>query len=137
MSEKPQQAESATRKPKVRTAPQGLRPSLRLDFGGEHRLGPGKIALLEKIIETGSISAAGRGMGMSYRRAWLLIDAVNQMFQDPVVIKTAGGVSGGGAEVTAFGRALVAAYRAVEKRVAREANIAFAAFYERLTKDQD
>lgn len=103
-------------------------PSIRLDFAGERRLGPGKITLLERIIETGSISAAGRRLDMSYRRAWLLVDAMNRMFTEPVVIAATGGHQGGGAEVTDFGRRLVETYRAVEKRFAGEVNEAFADF---------
>jgi molybdate transport system regulatory protein len=113
-----------------------VRPSLRLDFNGIFRLGPGKIELLERIMETGSISAAGRAMDMSYRRAWLLVDSLNQMFVEPAVIKTTGGVAGGGAEVTEFGRRLVAAYRAVEKRVAREAASVFSSFQIRMPEEK-
>lgn len=79
-------------------------------------LGPGKIDLLEKVVELGSISAAGREMGMSYRRAWQLIDAMNQIFSDPVVTTQAGGKSGGGASVTSFGHELIADYRELEAR---------------------
>ena len=67
---------------------------LRLDFGGERSLGPGKVRLLELIDETGSISAAGRALEMSYRQAWLLVDELNRMFRDPVVSAQTGG--GGG-----------------------------------------
>lgn len=102
-----------------------INPSIRLDFPGNHRLGPGKITLLERIMQTGSISAAGRGLEMSYRRAWLLVDAMNRMFDEPVVIASMGGPHGGGAEVTAFGRRLVATYRDLEKRFVDEANSAF------------
>lgn len=109
------------------TAPRIL-PSIRLDFAGERRLGPGKIVLLERIMETGSISAAGRRLEMSYRRAWLLVDATNRMFDKPVVVASMGGSHGGGAEVTAFGRRLVETYRAMEKRVNEEVNTAFADF---------
>jgi len=112
-------------------------PSIRLDFAGERKVGPGKIALLERIMETGSISAAGRRLKMSYRRAWLLVDAMNRMFAEPVVIAAMGGVHGGGAEVTEFGRRLVETYRAVEKRVADEANEAFAEFRERYRPGKD
>ena len=105
-----------------------ITPSVRLDFAGGRRLGPGKIALLESIVETGSISAAGRRMEMSYRRAWLLADAVNRMFDEPVVVSAVGGSHGGGAQVTEFGRRLVAAYRALELRLAEEANTGFAEF---------
>lgn len=112
-------------------------PSIRLDFAGERRIGPGKIELLERIMETGSISAAGRRLKMSYRRAWLLVDAMNRMFAEPVVIAAMGGVHGGGAEVTDFGRRLVETYRAVEKRVADDANTAFAEFRERYRPGKD
>lgn len=105
-----------------------ISPSIRLDFAGGRRLGPGKIALLEAIIETGSISAAGRRMEMSYRRAWLLVDAVNRMFDQPVVVSAVGGPHGGGAQVTEFGSRLVSAYRALEQRLAAEANADFAEF---------
>jgi len=64
---------------------------LRIDFGGERSIGPGKVRLLELINETGSISAAGRALAMSYRQAWLLVDEMNQMFREPVVIAQTGG----------------------------------------------
>lgn len=88
---------------------------LRIDFDGSRALGPGKVRLLELIGETGSISAAGRAMGMSYRRAWLLTDALNQTFRSPVVETRGGGVGGGGADLTSFGAGLVASYRAMER----------------------
>jgi molybdate transport system regulatory protein len=91
-------------------------PRLRIVLAGGQRLGPGKADLLEAIGRTGSISAAGRELGMSYRRAWLLVDAVNGMFRRPVVLASAGGAHGGGAELTEFGRSLVAAYRRIEAR---------------------
>jgi molybdate transport repressor ModE-like protein len=79
-------------------------------------LGPGKIELLQAIEHTGSISAAGRQMGMSYRRACLLVDALNRMFNRVLIRTSSGGVRGGGAQVTDFGRAVAAAYRRAEKR---------------------
>ena len=91
------------------------RITLRIDFDESRALGPGKIRLLEMVGETGSISAAGRAMGMSYRRAWLLIDALNQTFRSPVVQTRGGGVGGGGASLTDFGVDLVANYRAMEQ----------------------
>lgn len=91
-----------------------VRLSVRVDFGGEARIGPGKIKLLETVALTGSISAAGRALGMSYRRAWLLLDALNRTFLEPVILTSAGGAHGGGAQVTPFGLDLVAAYRALE-----------------------
>jgi molybdate transport system regulatory protein len=93
---------------------------LRIDFPHAERLGRGKMMLLEKIRETGSISAAGRSMDMSYRRAWLLVDAMNRMFSSPVVESQRGGRQGGGAAVTAFGEELLARFRAMEQR-ARDA----------------
>jgi molybdate transport system regulatory protein len=94
----------------------GAQPHVRIIFGDGQRIGPGKIDLLEAIGATGSISAAGRELGMSYRRAWLLVDAVNAMFARPVVIAAAGGAHGGGAQLTDLGRAVVAAYRRIENR---------------------
>jgi molybdate transport system regulatory protein len=79
-------------------------------------LGPGKAELVERIAATGSISAAARAMGMSYRRAWQLVEAVNQDFRARVVITAAGGARGGGARVTPFGERLVAEYRAMEEK---------------------
>ena len=90
------------------------RVRVRLDFGEGRRIGPGKIDLIDAVGRTGSIAAAGRSMGMSYRRAWLLVSAVNQMFDEPVVASHAGGREGGGAVLTDFGRRLVEAYRRVE-----------------------
>ena len=91
------------------------RLTLRIDFDEGRALGPGKVRLMELVGETGSISAAGRAMGMSYRRAWLLVQALNQMFQLPVVATRSGGVEGGGANLTPFGTALVERYRTMER----------------------
>ena len=77
-------------------------------------MGPGKAELIERIGETGSISAAARAMGMSYRRAWQLVEALNGDFAEPVITTATGGRSGGGAQVTPFGRRVVAAFRAME-----------------------
>lgn len=88
---------------------------LRIDFDEGRALGPGKVRLLELVSETGSISAAGRAMGMSYRRAWVLVDALNRTFRTAVVETREGGVGGGGAALTPFGYALVASYRAMER----------------------
>jgi molybdate transport system regulatory protein len=90
------------------------RLTLRIDFDDERAIGPGKIRLLELIDALGSISAAGRRMGMSYRRAWLLVDAMNRCFREPLVASHAGGVHGGGAALTPAGRAVACHYRAVE-----------------------
>ena len=89
--------------------------SVRIDFPGGRRVGPGKVRLLELIAETGSISAAGRAMGMSYKRAWSLVDELNRTFTSPLVLSRHGGAQGGGAELSPFGSAVVQAYRAVER----------------------
>ena len=89
---------------------------LRLDFGGERSLGPGKVRLLELIDETGSISAAGRALKMSYRQAWLLIDELNRMFREPLVTSQIGGGGGGGAAVTKAGTSVIRLYRGMERR---------------------
>lgn len=94
-----------------------LKPVLRIDFPPGERLGHGKIELMELIVETGSISAAGRAMDMSYRRAWLLVDALNHMFRQPVIESQRGGKQGGGAALTAFGAELLDRYRGMEKRM--------------------
>ena len=80
---------------------------VRIDLGPHGRLGPGKLHLLQKIDELGSISAAGRAMKMSYRQAWSLVDQLNHAFQEPVVESHPGGKSGGGARLTYFGRLLL------------------------------
>jgi molybdate transport system regulatory protein len=97
-----------------------LRPVLRIGFPGQDRLGHGKIELLEHIRETGSISAAGRAMDMSYRRAWLLVSDLNRMFHEPVVESQRGGQKGGGAVLTEFGEELLRRFRGMEQSV-REA----------------
>ena len=94
---------------------------LRVDFGPSRAIGPGKIKLLEAISKTGSISQAGRSLGMSYRRAWLLVDDMNHCFREPVITAQPGGTRGGGAMLTAFGRKLVRSYRAIEAEAAAAA----------------
>ncbi len=98
-----------------RASPQ---PRLRILFGEAIAMGPGKAELLEHIAATGSISAAARAMGMSYRRAWLLVDTMNRCFRAPLVETSHGGRGGGGARVTALGREVLARYRAMERRAA-------------------
>ena len=88
--------------------------SIRIDFGPDLRVGPGKIALLEQIASLGSISAGGRAMDMSYRRAWELIEELNTIFGKPVVQSRSGGKKGGGATLTPLGLSLIARYRAME-----------------------
>ena len=84
---------------------------LRIDFDGDRSIGPGKVRLLELVNETGSISAAGRALAMSYRQAWLLIDELNRMCRAPVVIAQTGGGGGGGAVLTETGNDIVRLYR--------------------------
>ena len=95
------------------------RLTIRLDFELGRRLGAGKIALLESIEKTGSISGAGRAHQMSYRRAWLLVDNLNRCFRDPVVSAQTGGAKGGGAALTALGRDVIRHYRAIEQNAAK------------------
>ncbi len=90
------------------------RLTLRVDLGPHGAVGPGKIRLLELVRDTGSIAAAGRAMAMSYRRAWLLVDALNRAFRQPVVATKLGGRDGGGAMLTPFGIELVGRYRDME-----------------------
>lgn len=82
-------------------------------------LGPGKAELLERIRDTGSISAAGRQMKMSYKRAWMLVEAMNATFRDALVDSTRGGPNGGGAKLTASGIEVLAQYRSLEETVAQ------------------
>ena len=89
----------------------------RVDFCDRCSVGIGKIRLLESIERSGSLSQAARQIGMSYRRAWLLIDSMNTEFDTPVVSATVGGSGGGGAKLTPFGRELVLAYRGLETRL--------------------
>ena len=93
------------------------RLTIRLDFDSGRRLGAGKIALLEAIDRTGSISAAGRAHKMSYRRAWLLVDELNRLFAAPLVAAHHGGTKGGGAALTERGRRIVALYRSAEAKM--------------------
>lgn len=95
----------------------GLR--IRITFGEAGMLGPGKAELLERIARCGSIAAAGREMGMSYKRAWMLVETLNAMFRAPLVESTRGGPGGGGAVVTETGRSVLALYRAFEAEAAR------------------
>ena len=94
-------------------------PSIRfrIDFAENLNLGPGKIALLEAIGDHGSLSTAAAALGLSYRRAWLLLDSLNKTFNQPVTYSNAGGKNGGGSSITAFGRLLVKQYRALEAEI--------------------
>lgn len=101
-----------------RQAVRGL--SIRIDLASG-RLGPGKVELLERIAHEGSLAAAARTMGMSYKRAWQLLNALNRMFEEPVALTQPGRNSGGGTTLTAFGERVIALYRAIERRAATAA----------------
>jgi molybdate transport system regulatory protein len=92
-----------------------------VERGGRAVLGPGRVELLEQIEQHRSISAAAKGMGMSYRRAWQLVQAVNAAAGEPFVEAAAGGARGGGASLTPRGREAVAAYRQLAERLAAAA----------------
>lgn len=92
-----------------------LKIKAQLIVDDEIAFGPGKAALLDAIAEEGSISAAARAMGLSYRRAWLMVDAMNRSFAEPLVATTSGGR--GGAEVTGAGQAALSAYRTMEREL--------------------
>jgi len=93
------------------TIPEGLSLRIRIVFGEGRMMGPGKAELLERIDRCGSIAAAGREMGMSYKRAWILIETLNTMFRAPLVERVRGGPGGGGAALTPAGREVLALYR--------------------------
>ncbi|MEQ1776177.1 MAG: LysR family transcriptional regulator [Burkholderiales bacterium] len=97
-------------------------------------MGPGKAALIERIDASGSISAAARDMGMSYRRAWLLVEAINASFDEPVVMTAIGGKRGGGASVTIFGKQLVAQFHAMEHKASASIAEDLARFAQHLRK---
>jgi molybdate transport system regulatory protein len=90
--------------------------TLRVVGPGAPAMGPGKAELIERIAHTGSISAAARAMGMSYRRAWQLAEALNAAYRKPVIVTAVGGERGGGARVTPYGRQLAARFRAMENK---------------------
>jgi molybdate transport system regulatory protein len=87
----------------------------RIDFAEHSSIGPGKICLLESIRDAGSLSQGARNIGMSYRRAWLLVESLKQSFREPVTVASTGGKDGGGMQVTEFGDALIKHYRDLER----------------------
>lgn len=122
MSTKPRQRPPTARPtetPKPGAPAQVIHPGIRfrLDFRDGCSIGIGKITLLEAIGRTGSLSQAARDIGMSYRRAWLLVDNMNGEFDTPVISATVGGSGGGGARLTPFGQELIQAYRNLEARI--------------------
>ena len=104
------------------------RPRLRVLLGESIAIGPGKAALLEAIVHHGSISAAARANGMSYRRAWNLVDTMNKCFVTPLVDSSVGGAHGGGARLTALGHEVLTAYREMEIKATRAVAREFKAF---------
>jgi len=98
-----------------------VRFRLRVTRGDDIAVGPGKIDLLEAIARTGSITAAAKELGMSYRRAWLLVDTMNRNFKSPVVAAETGGTHGGGAAITDVGAQVIERYRRIEATAAKEA----------------
>jgi len=101
---------------------------VRIYFGSALAIGPGRIELLEGVQRTGSLSQAARDMGMSYRRAWLLMQSLNESLSTPASLAVRGGRRGGGASVTSTGRALIQAYCRTEAGVARNISKRFAKF---------
>jgi molybdate transport system regulatory protein len=101
--------------------------SIRIDLSNGDRIGPGKVALLEAIQAKGSISGAARLLGMSYRRAWLLVEEINKTLAKPAVVAEMGGRSGGGASVTPAGEKIVDLYRAIERRTREVSSAEFRA----------
>jgi len=105
----------------------GTHLSIRIDLSNGDRIGPGKVALLEAIRAKGSISGAARSLGMSYRRAWLLVEEINKALAKPAVVAEMGGRSGGGASVTPAGEKIVDLYRSIEGRARSAAGSEFRA----------
>ena len=93
----------------------------RIDFSQDTNVGPGKIELLEAIQSSGSLSQAARDIGMSYRRAWQLMESLNASFREPLAIATVGGKGGGGVQISRLGERLVKSYRALEAEIAQTA----------------
>ncbi len=114
--------------PRSRTAKRGahVKTQVRLMLDDEIAMGPGKADLLAAIDTTGSISAAGKQLGMSYRRAWLLVDTMNRCFREPLVTTAKGGAAGGGTLLSEHGRAVLQRYRELERQLSGITDIAFA-----------
>ena len=108
--------------------------AIRLTLAPGLMIGPGKIALLENVRTAGSISAAARAMGMSYKRAWELVDEMNSTFTKPPVVTTKGGKTGGGALLSDIGLELIRAYRALEEASLRNFHTQFADLRPQLRK---
>lgn len=109
-------------------------PRIRILLGSATTLGPGKVDLLQAIAKSGSISAAARALGMSYRRAWKLVDAMNRRFRRDLVVTLTGGAGGGGAKLTPLGRQVLRRYRQIEAKAAASVGDDLAAFAELLAE---
>lgn len=107
----------------------------RVLLGRSVAIGPGKADLLAAIAETGSISAAGRSMGMSYKKAWYLLDTMNQCFASPLVEANKGGRSHGGAKLTPLGENILARYRSIEAKAVKAVHNDLEAFNELIVED--
>ncbi|MGE0255830.1 MAG: winged helix-turn-helix domain-containing protein [Alphaproteobacteria bacterium] len=117
----------------MRVGNRTLGARLRIVLGPDVAIGPGKADLLDGIKATGSIAAAGRRMGMSYRRAWLLVDTMNACFRTPLVETARGGAGGGGhAGLTALGEEVLARFRHMEQATANAVEADMAALRDRL-----
>lgn len=103
----------------MRPANAAVQFRLRISHGDDIAVGPGKIDLLEAIARTGSITAGAKALGMSYRRAWLLVDTMNRCFSMPVVEAEAGGSRGGGTQLTPLGERVIRLYRSIEAKAAK------------------
>ena len=110
-----------------------IRFRLRITRGDDIAVGPGKIDLLEAIARAGSITGAAKELGMSYRRAWLLVDTMNRCFASAVVTTEAGGTRGGGTALTPLGAEVVRRYRNIEKAATKATTADFRAFKNLLT----
>jgi len=114
-----------------------LRPQIRIMFRKAIAMGPGKADLLQAIGETGSISAAARRMKMSYRRAWLLVDTMNQCFDGPLVETATGGNHGGGARITELGQEVLRRYRAMDAKASAAVSKEIVAFTRLMTRQPE
>lgn len=110
-----------------------LKFRIRINKGADIAVGPGKISLLEAVIDTGSITAAAKKLGMSYRRAWLLIDTMNRAFRNPVVETAKGGRAGGSTLVTPLGNEVIRRYRTIEAIASSSARAEIAALFKLLS----
>jgi molybdate transport system regulatory protein len=117
--------------------PKKQKPQVRILFGSVYPLGPGKASLIEVVGRTGSISAAARELGMSYRRAWQLIDSTNKCFRQPLVETATGGRGGGGARVTLFGVEVLARFRQIESKAISSVERDIAEFADYLADDSN